>query len=463
MFLGKRCGQRFGVLFGAPQLQLFAVQRQPLLEEVDQAARFDGRGDGHMRGVGGMRRGFVLVDHSLNAALGVAARAEEILLGFVGFILIEFELGFGNVELIVEGVFARAACLGLVGGELVDALFVGVQRVLGFAQVRLDLFGFGAQNGGMHLRVANGGGECLIHFLIAEVQGFLGEGLLLRAGGHLGELLGGEQRRLVDQRRLLRGGWNVRCLRVGCGLACAHQRVDSRAQKKHENDGRDPLFGFHGASNCNTPGALCQREAAAVAVIPIGTAAVHRAKWTLKGQIEARTLMKREFMRKTRLPNSIFFALILVAAVQLNYYAQRLPDIVGSHFSTSGSASAWQTKFAFLSVELVVIVVAAIISFGVPRLIAAMPASAINLPNKDFWLSPERREETFFFLRTQMAWFGCALLAFLLFVMELVFRANLQRPPRLNNAAFIPALIAFIAFSTIWTIRFVVHFYRTDN
>ena len=135
-------------------------------------------------------------------------------------------------------------------------------------------------------------------------------------------------------------------------------------------------------------------------------------------------------MRNTRLPNSIFFALILVAAVQLNYYAQRLPEIVGSHFSTRGSASAWQTKFAFLSVELVIIVLAAIISFGVPRLIAAMPASAINLPNKDFWLSPERREETFYFLRTQMAWFGCALLAFLLYVMELVFRANLRTPPR---------------------------------
>jgi hypothetical protein len=92
-----------------------------------------------------------------------------------------------------------------------------------------------------------------------------------------------------------------------------------------------------------------------------------------------------------------------------------------------------------------------------------MPAAAINLPNKDFWLSPERREETFYFLRTQMAWFGCALLAFLLYVMELVFRANLRTPPRLNNAAFVPALLAFIAFSTIWTMRFVFHFYRTES
>ena len=167
-------------------------------------------------------------------------------------------------------------------------------------------------------------------------------------------------------------------------------------------------------------------------------------------------------MGNTRFPNSIFVVLVLVAAVQSNHYAQRLPDIVGSHFGTSGFASAWQTKMALFMVELTVIVVATIVSFGAPRLITAMPASAINLPNKEFWLSPERREETFLFLRAQMAWFGCALLAFLLFVMELVFRANLQTPPRLNNAAFVPALVVFIAFSATWTIRFVFHFSRAE-
>jgi uncharacterized membrane protein len=165
-------------------------------------------------------------------------------------------------------------------------------------------------------------------------------------------------------------------------------------------------------------------------------------------------------MGNTRFPNSIFVMLVVVAAVQLNYYAQRLPDVVGSHFGTSGSASAWQTKMALFMVELAVIVVATIVSFAVPRLITAMPASAINLPNKEFWLSPERREETFLFLRAQMAWFGCALLAFLLFVMELVFRANLLTPPRLNNAVFVPALLAFVAFSVMWTIRLVLRFSR---
>ncbi len=168
-------------------------------------------------------------------------------------------------------------------------------------------------------------------------------------------------------------------------------------------------------------------------------------------------------MSNTRLPNSIFYVLVLVAAVQSGYYAPRIPEILGSHFGKSGFVNAWQTKVIFFAVELTIIVLATFISFGVPRLIAAMPASTINLPNKDFWLGPERREDTIAFLGSQMAWFGCALLAFLLIVMELVFRANLQRPPRLNTGAFVPAILGFLAFSTAWTLRLVFHFYRTRN
>jgi len=168
-------------------------------------------------------------------------------------------------------------------------------------------------------------------------------------------------------------------------------------------------------------------------------------------------------MPNTRLPNSIFFMLIVLGAVQFSYYRPRLPEILASHFGRNGSVNAWQTKTVFFSLELGIIVLATIVSFGIPRIIEAMPVSLINLPHKDFWLSPGRRDNTLAYMRVWTAWLGCALLAFLLFIMELVYRANLQTPPRWNMAALVPALVAFVAFDTVAILRLVLHFSRIQE
>jgi len=166
------------------------------------------------------------------------------------------------------------------------------------------------------------------------------------------------------------------------------------------------------------------------------------------------------FMSNTRLPSSIFLVLVLVGALQCGYYAPRLPEIVASHFGVAGVANGWQTKGAFFAVELAVILLATVVSFGVPRMIEAMPVSFINLPHKEFWLGPERREDTLSYLRAWSASFGCGLLAFLLFVMELAYRANLCTPPHFNNAAFVPALLAFVIFDTVALVWLILHFFR---
>ena len=165
-------------------------------------------------------------------------------------------------------------------------------------------------------------------------------------------------------------------------------------------------------------------------------------------------------MRNTRLPNSVFLALVCVAAIQAVYYDHRLPPVLGSHFVKDGSVNAWQTHAQFFTLELIVIALSAFVAFAVPRTFSLLPPHLINLPNKDYWLAPERRDQTFAYLQSQMAWFGCALLAFLLFTMELVFRANLQTPPRLNSTALSVALIIFLTVAAFLVIHMIRSFYR---
>lgn len=78
-------------------------------------------------------------------------------------------------------------------------------------------------------------------------------------------------------------------------------------------------------------------------------------------------------MRNTHLPNSIFFMLVVLGTVQSVYYAPRIPEILGSHFARGGFVNGWQTKTAFFSTELAIIVLATVVSFGIPRIIAGIP------------------------------------------------------------------------------------------
>src|ERR1700740_2278255 len=104
-------------------------------------------------------------------------------------------------------------------------------------------------------------------------------------------------------------------------------------------------------------------------------------------------------MSNTRLPNSIFFVLALVGAWQYAYYSPRLPEVLASHFAVNGAVNGWQSKSAFFGLELAVVILAGVVGFGIPRILGAMPVSLINLPNKEFWLSAERRDETMAYMR----------------------------------------------------------------
>jgi uncharacterized membrane protein len=159
-----------------------------------------------------------------------------------------------------------------------------------------------------------------------------------------------------------------------------------------------------------------------------------------------------------RLPGSVFVALVVYGAVQGHYYASKLPDILATHFGGRGQPNGWQTHSAFWATEIFVVSLATLVGFGVPAILNTISVSLINVPNKEHWLAPDRRESTFAYFQTMFAWFACGLLAFLLFVNELVFRANLTTPRHLNTTAFVTALFAFLAFTALWTVRLIARF-----
>jgi uncharacterized membrane protein len=165
-------------------------------------------------------------------------------------------------------------------------------------------------------------------------------------------------------------------------------------------------------------------------------------------------------MQDSRLAKSVFCVLAAAAVFRFSLYYPRLPATMASHFDARGIPNGWQPKAAFFAGFLLVTALAALVALIVPRLIASVPAQYINLPNKDYWLAPERREASFEFLQTQMAWFGCALLLMIACAFYFSIQANLAPEPAFDSASFLYVLAAFLLFVMFWLIRLLARFNR---
>jgi uncharacterized membrane protein len=160
-------------------------------------------------------------------------------------------------------------------------------------------------------------------------------------------------------------------------------------------------------------------------------------------------------------PRFVFLSLLLIAALQSIYYYPQLPKIIASHFDGAGNPNGWSTKSAFFMIYWGIIALATVIFLVMPRFIAWLPNSLINLPNKDYWLAMERRENTMSFIADQVAWFGIATLILAIFVIEVVIRANLPNTRYFSTTAVWILLATYGIFVLIWIIRFISRFSKT--
>jgi hypothetical protein len=89
------------------------------------------------------------------------------------------------------------------------------------------------------------------------------------------------------------------------------------------------------------------------------------------------------------------------------------------------------------------------VEFWLHRKVANTPQGKLRLPNKEYWLAPERRAETIAYFQSFFAWYGCAFLFVEVFAMSLAMRANLSDPPVLSVVPIISLICGFILFNAI--------------
>jgi uncharacterized membrane protein len=165
----------------------------------------------------------------------------------------------------------------------------------------------------------------------------------------------------------------------------------------------------------------------------------------------------------SRWPKLLFLVLVLWAAIHFSNYYSQLPPVVGSHFNAQGKPNGWQSKQTFYTLFAGVTGLALVLVFAVPAIIGVVPPSLVNLPNKNFWLSPEQRFASREFMSAWFAWFGCAVFLVMILSFDYAVKSNLQpaNPPDPGRIGYVFAL--FGAFSLVWIVRFFLRFARVPR
>lgn len=154
--------------------------------------------------------------------------------------------------------------------------------------------------------------------------------------------------------------------------------------------------------------------------------------------------------------------LIGAAVVFIFWSSRRLPDLVAAHFDSAGRTNGHMPRALYLALMLLVTAVVPLLLVVLPRRALAGSVERINVPNRAYWLAPERRAQTVAFLSRQMALFAAFVVLFLCYVQWLVVRANALAPPTLNSRALLAGLAVFLGCTFSWTLRVMRRFARRE-
>jgi serine/threonine-protein kinase len=152
-------------------------------------------------------------------------------------------------------------------------------------------------------------------------------------------------------------------------------------------------------------------------------------------------------MSSKSIANVLFFAIILAGIAECIHDFSPLPERMASHFSASGMPNGWMTKSQFLLIYVVMLLPAFAVEFWVSHSIASKSDARLRFPNKEYWLAPERRVETFGYFDGFFAWYGCALLFVEVFAMSLAMRANSETPPQLPTGPIVAVIAGFVLYN----------------
>lgn len=167
-------------------------------------------------------------------------------------------------------------------------------------------------------------------------------------------------------------------------------------------------------------------------------------------------------MKTSRIPAIVFGLLLIGYIVFLTCTVSLLPQRMATHFDFEGHANGWVDRSS-------AVIFQGIIGLILPLIIAAgfftirfVPSQRINVPRRDFWFAPERRNATCAYLSRQGFWLANLLILVQGMVWYQLIESNSDGVPQLSSSGFLIALGIFGIAIIGWVIKFFRHFAKID-
>jgi uncharacterized membrane protein len=159
----------------------------------------------------------------------------------------------------------------------------------------------------------------------------------------------------------------------------------------------------------------------------------------------------KQMEKSGRMAWYLLLLLVPIGLLQHTWYWQRLPDSVATHFGPGGQPDAWMPRTQAVLVQAGFQVVFPFFLQLLGRLSAILPISMVNIPHREYWLAPERRQATLGWVYGMLSCTGVAMSLLMLGLSHLTFQANITHQPlQMKPFFFVLSLFLAAVFSLVF-------------
>ncbi len=160
----------------------------------------------------------------------------------------------------------------------------------------------------------------------------------------------------------------------------------------------------------------------------------------------------------------MLFVTVVISIIQQLYYYPKLPYKVAIHFNANGIPDNFSDKLFSALLQVGIIVFMTIVIFVADYFVKHGSDDFINIPNRKYWLAPERRKRTIDLLSTFVYWLGILTNVFLLFASQLLIYVNLKPTVSIGHNFWEYLTVYLLAiFISIWVFFRILNSKKKDK